>query len=315
MIDGPATIEFESLRPYLLALSYRMLGAVADAEDTVQEAYLRWHRADHPIIKEPRAWFTRVCTRLCLDRIKAGRARREQYPGQWLPEPFVEDRRTMEIDETISMALVHTLQRLSVRERAVFILHDIFDYKFREISAILEVTPATCRQIASRARARIQGDRPRFEIDSARAREMTDAFLRAIDHGDHGQLQAMLMDEVMLTSDGGGQVQAVPKPIEGQLKVARFLLAVLSRGKPSQPVSRRDIHFNGAPGVLLFHADGTTSALQLTVSTDGVRAIYIQRNPKKLKRLLMVETGGGWHACPARQACDACGDVESLRDP
>ncbi|MEM1449519.1 MAG: RNA polymerase sigma factor SigJ [Planctomycetota bacterium] len=286
MIDADI---FEEHRPFLTGLAYRMLGSAADAEDMVQETFLRWRGADGPKLDEPRAWFARTCTRLCLDRLRAARRERETYPGEWLPEPLVGeggdcDGSRAELDESLSMAMLVTIERLSPKERAAFLLHDIFRYSFDEAADVLELTPASCRQLAVRARRRLEeGGRARTSATDRRTVErLTRSFFEAIEEGDDAQLRAVLADDVVLRADGGGRVTAAPKPVHGAQKVARFLIAVSRpKGVPLQMECRwRD--FNGSPGVLVFVAGDLASAYQLEVVDGCVAGVYVVRNPDKL---------------------------------
>lgn len=271
---------FERERRYLAQLAYRLLGSVADAEDAVQETFLRWRRAGAPDMDRPRAWFTRTCTRLCLDRIRATRRQREQYVGEWLPEPLVQDA-AQELDETLSMALLRTVERLSATERASFLLHDVFGYEFTEVADIVGLQPAHCRQLAVRARQHLR-DGGRRAPDQATVRRLADAFFTAVRAGDLQQLQGVLAADVALYSDGGGKVAAARVPVLGAEKVAAFFVSVFSR----EPAAEFETAwFNGAPGVIVRQAGRAVSAFQFEVADGRIAGVYVQRNPDKLAGL------------------------------
>lgn len=280
---------FLACRERLLGVCYRMLGSVADAEDVVQETYLRWRAAGRPELDSAAAWFTRVGSRICLDRLKSAQAKRESYPGEWLPEPFAEPSRSVEIDETISQALLVALERLSPKERASFLLHDVFSYDFAEIAEALDSSPANCRQLASRARRRLRERRPRFTADEGEVRRLNEAFFSAIERGDVEQLRNVLAEDVVLVSDGGGKASAAARPILGRERVHRFLTRLLrAPSSPSSVALRRPVWFNGAPGAVFESERYGASAYQLSITDGAVRAIFVQRNPDKLRRLLVA---------------------------
>lgn len=289
----PQTDPFEQVRPHLLGLCYRMLGSVADAEDVVQDAWLRWERAGRPLLDSPRAWFTRVCTRLCLDRLKSAAGQRETYPGPWLPEPMVEngsDR--LELDETISFAMLMAVQRLTPAERASFLLHDVFGYAFDEVADILELTSPHCRQLAARARRHLRSDRPRFDSTAGEVRRLSAAFFAAIEAGDVQTLESVLAEDVVLTSDGGGKVAAAGRPIPGRDMVQRFLLGVYRKRPRDVRLERREVWFNGAPGTVITMDGRADSAYQIDIRDGVITSIYVQRNPDKLRELARVMQPG-----------------------
>src|SRR5262249_11151896 len=242
-MSNPAE-SFEPYRRRLRGLAYRMLGSVADAEDAVQETYLRWHRVDRDTVVDPRAFLMRTTARICLDMLTSARARREEYVGPWLPEPVLDtaalapDSRT-ELAEDLSVALLLTLERLSALERAAFLLHDVFDFSFSEVAAALERSEAACRQLASRARAHVRDARPRGattpearsgQIDAKHAQLMS-AFAAATQSGDLDALTQMLANDVRIVTDGGGKVRSALEVIEGADRAARFLVEV-TRKRP-----------------------------------------------------------------------------------
>ncbi|MFV0663064.1 RNA polymerase sigma factor SigJ [Denitromonas sp.] len=279
---------FARERGYLVRLAYRMLGSVADAEDAVQDTYLRWQAAGEPALDTPRAWFTRTCTRLCLDRLKSAHRTREQYVGEWLPEPFVDDSETRAVlDESLSMALLATIERLTPAERAAFLLHDVFDYGFDDIASMLELSPANCRQLATRARRHLAGDRVRAPHDAGTVQRLGQAFFAAIRGGDLAGLQAVLSEDVVLRADGGGKVSAARRPVEGRTAVLDFLQAIFMRGEAFRP-EVREHWFNGAPGMLVFDAGQLVSAFHFEVHDGRIAGIFVQRNPDKLGGFVAV---------------------------
>ena len=273
---------FEPLRPRLIRIAYRMLGSVADAEDVVQEAFLRWVDADRDAVREPEAYLRRVVTRLCLDQLKSARRKRETYIGPWLPEPVIET----EDDEAddITLPLMIALERLSPLERAVFLLHDVFGAGFEEIAETIGREPAACRQLASRARTHVRSARPRFSLPRERGLEIAAAFFSASRDGDMERLRSLLADDVAFYSDGGGKRPAAKRPLLGIDDVMQFkaALARMSVGKMSR--IKRYCFINGLPGYVTIERDGPqTTALQ--IEGDKVVAIYVMRNPDKLRRL------------------------------
>jgi len=289
-----AAAEFERHRSRLTRLAYRMLGSLADAEDVVQDAWPRWADAPRQEILQPAAWLTRVVTRLCLDRLRAQRARRETYVGPWLPEPLVEPpaEDPLERAEDVSMAFLLTLQRLSPLERAAFLLHDVFDEDYAAMSATLRRGEAACRQLVSRARQHMKAAKPRFEVSQSEAARLAGAFLDAVSRGDTARMADLLAEDCVLISDGGGKRPAALRPMVGREEVIRLLQGLVWRGKAFNPVDMRPARINGAPGVILRDAEGLQT---VSIETDGagcLAAIYIVRNPDKLARLPAAV--GGW---------------------
>lgn len=278
--------EFETHRGLLTGVAYRMLGSVSDAEDMVQETWLKWSDADG--VETPRSWLTTVVTRLCLDRLKSARVQREQYYGTWLPEPFEPrppaGRSPAEsIDESVSIALLLVLEKLSPTERAGFLLHEVFGYSFDEVSAILEKTSAACRKLVSRARQKVRDEKPRLPATNREHEELMTRFLQACRAGDIEPLIDLFGDSTSFYSDGGGKATAVPKVLTDRSVIARFFIKVV-QSLESQPGYRlTPIHFNGAPGVL-FALDGQiVSALSLEIRDGRIAAIFGHRNPDKLR--------------------------------
>lgn len=290
-MNGMPLGEFERYRSAMFGIAYRMLGSVSDAEDVLQDAYLRWHDADREDIENPRAFLSSIVTRLCLDRLRKLRRQREDYVGQWLPEPLLE--RTgisvqppEHIDRDVSVALMLALERLSPLERAAFILHDVFDMSFEEISVSIGRPEATCRQLAKRARAHIAEARPRFTYAEADGERIANAFFRAARDGDRAGLQTVLADDVRLHSDGGGKKLASLNVLAGFPRVSAFFIGIASKGVLTDPIWTKAVTINGQPGQISVESDGTLQTLSVDVEGDHITAIYFTRNPDKLSHLL-----------------------------
>lgn len=285
---------FEKYRANLLGIAYRIVGCRAEAEDIVHDVYLKWSKIDQSSLKSPKHWLARVVTNQSLDVLKSARVQRESYIGPWLPEPFVDAKPTMEeeksLDQTVSMALLMLLERLSPSERAVFILHDIFHFSFDEIADILETAPTTCRKQASRARGKVNKDAIRQEISHHEHENYVQVFFEAVKHGDFSGLTHMLKEDVVLYSDGGGKAAAAPTPIVGVRKVANFLLHyVRPNFETSEDGQFRTslCKFNGAPGLLVTALkegkQQVVTAFQLAIVDNKIKHIFAHRNPDKLK--------------------------------
>ena len=274
---------FDPLRPRLIRIAYRMLGSVADAEDVVQEAFLRWLDADRDAVREPEAYLRRVVTRLCLDHLKSARRRRETYVGPWLPEPVVEAE--SDVDDDITLPLMLALERLSPLERAAFLLHDVFGVAFEEIAETIGREPATCRQLASRARTHIHGERPRFPIPRERGLQIAAAFFAATRQGDMQSLQSLLSEDVTAYADGGGKAPAALQPIAGLDNVKQLFarLAVIFAVEMSRLV--RYGFINGLPGFVTIEQDDTLQTTALEIEGGRIVGIYVTRNPDKLRHL------------------------------
>jgi RNA polymerase sigma-70 factor (ECF subfamily) len=276
--------QFQDLRPLLFSLAYRMLGTRADAEDVVQEAYLRWQSAIREDVRSPKSFLTTVIARLSLDALKAAHRRRETYVGPWLPEPLVQPAGTkpMEMAESLSLAFLHLLESLSPAERVAFLLREVFDAGYEEVAATLETTEASSRQIVARARKHIQQRRPRFIVDRDRQSAVLREFLTACTTGDPSQLAALLAQDAVLYSDGGGKVSAALNPIVGADRVVRFLVGIAKK-LPALSVEFADV--NGAVGALLVSAGQPYGVVTLDVKTNGsIANLYIVTNPDKLPR-------------------------------
>lgn len=278
--------DFERHRPLLFSVAYRMLGSVADAEDLVQEAYLRWREASEGEVRSPKSYLSAMVTRLSIDRLRSAQARREEYIGPWLPEPLVADQAEenigpTELDDSVSMAFLVLLESLNPVERAVFLLREVFDYDYEEISRIVGKSEDNCRQIARRARQSLAARRPRFERSPEREERLTQQFVEACTSGDMEGLIGLLSDDVTLWSDGGGKVAAAPYPIHGPERVARFLLGVL-RTVPSGFFAH-PTWINGGPGIIGYVDGHPTSVAALDVADDRLWGIRIIVNPEKLQ--------------------------------
>ncbi|HEX5779328.1 MAG TPA: sigma-70 family RNA polymerase sigma factor [Xanthobacteraceae bacterium] len=276
-----AAASFEPLRPTLMRVAYRMLGSVADAEDMVQEAFIRWMGTDRNEVREPEAFLRRTVTRLCLDRLKSAQRQRETYVGEWLPEPVLEE----EEDQDVTLPLMLALERLSPLERAAFLLHDVFGLGFEEVAASIQRDAAACRQLAARARNHIREARPRFRVEKERGLELANAFFTASRSGDMKTLAAMLAADVSVHADGGGKRSAAMQPIAGFDAVMKFheALAALFRQKGSKLV--RAGFVNGLPGFVTLEADGELQTTALEFEDGKIAAIYVMRNPDKLRHL------------------------------
>lgn len=286
--------DFEPHRRHLLAVAYRFLGSVTDAEDIVQEAYLRWAAAARAEVAEPRAFLTRIVSRLCLDQLKSARVQRERYVGPWLPEPIVEAAGLttwpeVERADDISVAMMLTLERLSPLERAAFVLHDVFGQTFEDVAVALDRAPATCRQLAARARRQVRLDRPRFRVAAGEGERLVAAFLEAAGSGDVAALSRLLAADATLHSDSGGRVPAARRLILGRDRVAR-LFAILSL-KHGAPRAVHAARINGQPGVVMVDARGIVQTLGFEIREGAIAAIYLVRNPDKLRHIPLGDTG------------------------
>ncbi|MBQ0821565.1 sigma-70 family RNA polymerase sigma factor [Microvirga terrae] len=283
--DGTAADQFQPLRPGLVRLAYRMLGSIAEAEDVVQEAYIRWHQADRSSVREPGAFLSKTVTRLCLDILKSARVKRETYIGPWLPEPVLDQDQEDAMSEDLSLTLMMALERLSPLERAAFLLHDVFGLGFDEVSATLDRDPAACRQLAARARKNVRADRPRYAIDREEGERMTDAFFAASRSGDVTALRTLLAENVVAYTDGGGIRNAALNPLFGLRRVAGLFLGIARKtggGRP--PILYRGL-INGLPGIVTLEPDGLVQTTTLDIEDGRIVGVYIVRNPEKLGHL------------------------------
>jgi RNA polymerase sigma-70 factor (TIGR02957 family) len=283
----------DELRPASFAIAYRMLGSVSEAEDVVQEALLRVHRLldEGERIESPRAFVATVTTRLAIDELRSARARRESYVGDWLPEPIVTDSaddpaRHAEMADSLSVAMLVLLESLSPEQRAVLLLRDVFDYGYDEIAGIVGKSQDNVRQLASRARQRVEARRPRFQTSREQRDELARRFLAAAQEGDLGGLEALLAHDVVLTGDGGGKVPALARSLRGRNRVARTLLNWLKVGSRVPGASMRIVEVNGGPGALLLDGQERLLAVWAFEIADGqIRSVSSIVNPDKLAHL------------------------------
>jgi RNA polymerase sigma-70 factor, ECF subfamily len=273
--------EFEQHRPLLMAIAYRMLASSAEAEDAVQDAWLRWRSADTAAIGDARAWLSTTIVRICIDRLKSARARRETYPGTWLPEPVLT---TTPLDlESIQFGFLVLLERLDAKERAVFLLHQVFDYSHAEIGEILDISEAASRQALHRAKEHVAASRPRFEVSRETHRRLLSAFLEAVSRGDVDAISSVIAEDVVLYGDHGERVRgAILRPILGRSNVARFFASQIAKLPSSHGLDVEITDVNGWPA-LVGRRDGSVTFV-MSIETDGemIATIRSVLNPKKL---------------------------------
>ncbi len=302
---------FEGCRGRLEAIAYRLLGSAGDAEDAVQDTYLRWHAADRERIETPEAWLTKVLTNVCLNHLTSARVKRETYVGQWLPEPVLTGdpmlgpADTVEQRESVSFAMLTLMERLSPNERVVYVLREAFGHSHREIAEILDLTESNCQQVYRRAKQHVSTGRSRTEVDAAAARKLVEEFLAAALSGDTEPLIRMLTDDAVSIADGGGRVTARKTPIVGALGIARYLRGLFRPAEAKRAiVGGRPAAYaavvNGVPAVL-FEVDGRVVGVAcLDATADGVEAIHIQVNPDKLDRITRQWVAEGPHRALAQ---------------
>lgn len=288
-LDRPADAFHREHRAHVFAVAYRMLGSVAEAEDVVQDTWLRWSAADRDAVRTPPAWLTTVATRLCLDRLRSARARREAYVGPWLPEPLAtgddDPAAAAELADSLTMAFLVVLERLNPVERAVFLLHDVFGYGFAEVAGIVDRPASSCRQVASRARAKVAPDRhPQPRPTTEDEQHLVLAFARAATMGDLDGLMAVLTDDIEVWSDGGRDRHAARRPVVGPDRAARFLVNLSRRLPPDAGMV--GARLNGSPGFVISTSTGPLLALVLEVTTVGIRRVHAVVNPDKLAHLI-----------------------------
>ena len=280
---------FQRYRGLLFSIAYRMLGSVSDSEDIVQETFIRWQQSSDEEIRSPRAFLVTIISRLCINQLQTARVRREEYVGQWLPEPLLtgpgsDPSESARVGESLSMAFLVLLERLTPTERAVFLLHEVFDYEYTEIAQTLGQNEANCRQILRRARQHVAEIRPRFDASPQQREQLLYQFLDATSHGDLNGLVALLSKEVVLHSDSGGKSAAVPNLVHGPSNVARAILGGLKKLVPKNLVTRM-AQINGQPGVVSY-LNGRPYSVVTIDAVDGlVQSIFIVTNPEKLARL------------------------------
>jgi RNA polymerase sigma-70 factor (ECF subfamily) len=287
--EGSRTAIFTEHRRLLFSIAYRMLGSVADAEDALQDAFIRWARASGSDIRSPKAFLVTMMTRLCINHLQSAHVQRETYVGEWLPEPLVTEPgsdvlRIAEVDESVSMAMLLLLERLTPVERAVFLLREVFDYTHAEIAAMLDLTEMNCRQLLRRARQHVRSERHRFSTSGPQHKELLERFHRAAAGGDMQGLLAMLSRDVVMHTDGGGKASALMQPIYGPDKVARASVYGLTKLMALNPLHRL-VEFNGQPGIVTYVAGRPQSVFTIEVVDELVHTIYIVTNPDKLSHL------------------------------
>ncbi|MFF0064652.1 RNA polymerase sigma-70 factor [Streptomyces sp. NPDC005279] len=291
MAADTATDVFEEHRPVLTGVAYRMLGRVADAEDVVQETWLRWSADERGDVLEPRGYLVRITTRLAIDRLRHVRSRREAYVGPWLPEPIATDfgptvpdtAERAVLADSVSLAVLVVLETLSPLERAVFVLREAFGFPYGEIATTLDRTEAAVRQLAGRARKHVEERKPRYDVDPAECRDLTERFLSAAAGGDLEVLLSLLAPDVRLVGDSGGKAKAPLRVLQSADKVGRFLVAVAQQ--PIQEMDFRFVELNGAPALLVLSAGQPDSVFQLEVLDGRIQCVYVIRNPDKLGSL------------------------------
>ncbi|MBO0917472.1 RNA polymerase sigma-70 factor [Streptomyces laculatispora] len=309
----PLTVQdvdrFEASRPRLEAIAYRLLGSASEAEDAVQDTFLRWQAADVDRIEVPEAWLTKVLTNLCLNQLTSARARRETYVGQWLPEPLLAGDSmlgpadTAEQRESVSYAVLALMERLSPNERAVYVLREAFGYPHREIAGILDLTEAACQQILHRAKKHVAEGRTRTEIDEATARRIVGEFLAAATSGRTEPLVRLLTEDAVSIGDGGGKVPARAKAFEGALAVATFMRGLFKPGKAKRALVGGSpgvyaTTANGAPAIVAVFEGRVVGIMCLEITAEGIAAILNQVNPDKLERANQRWAAAGDHGDP-----------------
>jgi RNA polymerase sigma-70 factor, ECF subfamily len=302
---------YADFRPLLFSIAYRMLGSVAEAEDIVQESFLRYQGAleEGTSIESPKAYLSAVVTRLSIDHLRSARVRKEAYVGEWLPEPLVTDfgspegARDAELADSLSMAFLLLLERLSPVERAVFLLHDVFDYDFRQIAAIVERSEDNCRQLAVRARRHIEEQKPRFEASRAAREELANRFFEAVGEGDFGALIDLLAEDVVVYGDGGGKVPSLRQPVVGRDRVARLLTGWRRQGEGLDVTIRR-VEVNGQPGAMFFESGLLVLVWTLDVADGQVQTVRSVINPEKLGHLgPLADVAALAHRRPSGESC------------
>ena len=297
---------FEELRPLMFSIAYRMVGSVSEAEDIVQEAFLRFHREarEGVFIEFPKAYLSTVTTRLSIDHLRSARVRRESYAGTWLPEPLLTDTESDAVEhaetaDSLSLAFLVLLESLTPVERAVFLLREVFGYGYDEIATIVGKSEANCRQLAVRARRHVEDQKPRFEASRKRREELAQRFFDAVGKGDTEGLIDLLAADVVAYGDGGGKAPAFPRPVYGRDRVARLLLGATARGERLAVTGMLSVEINGQPGALLFDPNGLpVAAVSLDIADDLVQTVRAVSNPEKLRHLGPVADPGRLHRLP-----------------
>jgi RNA polymerase sigma-70 factor, ECF subfamily len=287
--DAIRLATFDQYRGLLFSIAYRMLGTIADAEDMLQETFIRWHQSADQNVRSPRAFLVTIISRLCLNHLQSARVQREEYVGEWLPEPLLTDPnsdplRTLKIDESVSMAFLVLLERLTPIERAVFLLHEVFSYKHTEIAEILNQSETNCRQVLRRARQHVGAVGHRFKATVQESTDLLDRFLRATRTGDMEGLITLLARDVVLHSDGGGKAAALPKQIRGAEKVGRAILHAMQKTVPKDLVGHV-AEVNGRPAIIGYVDGKPFSVVSMTVSNGQIKDVFVITNPDKLARV------------------------------
>ncbi len=280
--------SFNAYRPLLMAIAYRMLGSAMDAEDIVQEAFLRWEQSGQTEIQSPKAYLSSIVTRLCIDYLRSAQVQRESYVGPWLPEPLLSERvpnfaDSAALAESLSMAFLVLLESLSPIERAVFLLRKVFDFEYAEIAQIVDKSEANCRQIVKRAQEYIQSRRPRYEVQPEQRDRLLAQFVQTCMNGDMAGLVTLLSDDITLWSDGGGKVHAALNVISGREKVVRAMVAFLKKLPPDLVYQMAAV--NGQPGMIMYLDGNPYLVMTVDMAPDGIRAMHFVANPDKLRNI------------------------------
>jgi len=277
---------FEQLRPLLFSIAYRMLGSASEAEDVVQDAWLRARQDANADVRSPRAYLTTIVTRLCIDQLRSAERTRMEYPGPWLPEPIAEpNQEPAELASSLSMAFLLMLEQLTPTERAVFLLREVFEMEFSEIGTIIGKSDANTRQILTRARARLRNPQPRFSVTRRESEQIVERFRHAVATGDMNEMLAVLDVDAQLIADGGGKVAAATRPVIGADRVARFILGYAGKLQWSA-TDFTPVSINGTPGLLMRHPLAGDGAYSFEIADGRIRAVLIVRNPDKLRAFL-----------------------------
>lgn len=286
--DTDRTAAFDRERPRLLRIAYRMLGSLAEADDVIQNAWLRWNNVNQAEVRDSAAFLARTVTRLCLDYLKSARIRRETYVGSWLPEPLIESAGQSENAdriEDVTLSLMMALERLSPLERAAFLLHDVFDMPFDDVARAIVRDTAACRQLAARARAHVRSQRPRYPLAGEQGAAIARAFFAASASGDLNQLRVLLAEDAVAYSDGGGQKPATLNPIYGRDKIVRLMCGLAAKPADRPPHWFRGAIIDGLPGFISIDRWGTLQTTALAIEKAEILAVYTVRNPDKLQRV------------------------------
>lgn len=286
------TAVFQELRRRLFGIAYRMIGTTADAEDVIQEAYLRWHQADTTDIRSAEAWLVSVVTRLSIDKLRKASVEREKYTGQWLPEPLIAStsptpEEKLENASNLSMAYMMLLERLTPVERAAFLLHDVFDCAYPLIANILRKSEAACRQVVHRARQRVRSGQSRFKASDAARRSLINQFMAAADAGDDVALLSLFAKDATLTSDGGGVVPAARKVVHGRSRIARLYLLLTKKLGPR--LRKEVLTINGEPGLAMYLDGAPLATVSFETDGESITALYTVLNPQKLHGLSSIK--------------------------